>query len=555
MPSKNSGKPLRAVGYVRVSTRRQAQHQISLAEQEKRIRAYCDEQGIDLADIYVEPGATARNDRRRVFQHMIEDAAEQPRPFELVLILNFSRFFRDDFSFEEYRRKLEMHGVELRSISQQLPEGLAGTLARKVTTLVDGYQSEVNAEQTRMAMEGNAAAGYWNGSIPPFGYRTYAAERLAKKDKKKLEIDPMEAPVVRLIFDLYSGIAEEGGPMGVIKITQLLNARGYMLRGKPFRTATVHAILHRDTYAGTHYYNRTDSRTRQARPREDWITVSVPPIVPVEQFERVRATLAAHDPRVIAPRTVNSPTLLAGVGRCKCGAGLLLRTGKGGRYRYLVCERRRSISKDACDAPAAPMAIVDDIVLSVLEERILQSDRLEELLSAVLDRSEQAENHRRADLKVLRAEKTRIEGQKMNLLELVEAGHLNARDPQLAEKLKAHGARLASLDVETRTLERQLAKPGRVPTPELLQRFAALIREKLRDDNPTLRRAYLRMLVSEVVVADDTVTIRGSKKALTHAIFAREEERTGVLTFIQDWRTRQDSNLWPLPSEGSALSS
>ena len=22
-----------------------------------------------------------------------------------------------------------------------------------------------------------------------------------------------------------------------------------------------------------------------------------------------------------------------------------------------------------------------------------------------------------------------------------------------------------------------------------------------------------------------------------------------------DWRTRQDSNLWPLPSEGSALSS
>ena len=26
-------------------------------------------------------------------------------------------------------------------------------------------------------------------------------------------------------------------------------------------------------------------------------------------------------------------------------------------------------------------------------------------------------------------------------------------------------------------------------------------------------------------------------------------------TVLENWRTRQDSNLWPLPSEGSALSS
>ena len=26
-----------------------------------------------------------------------------------------------------------------------------------------------------------------------------------------------------------------------------------------------------------------------------------------------------------------------------------------------------------------------------------------------------------------------------------------------------------------------------------------------------------------------------------------------VLTFVQEWRARQDSNLWPLPSEGSGV--
>jgi hypothetical protein len=48
------------------------------------------------------------------------------------------------------------------------------------------------------------------------------------------------------------------------------------------------------------------------------------------------------------------------------------------------------------------------------------------------------------------------------------------------------------------------------------------------------------MLVSGVIVADETVTIRSSRKALAHAISAREEKQAGVLTFIQDWRARHE---------------
>ena len=49
---------------------------------------------------------------------------------------------------------------------------------------------------------------------------------------------------------------------------------------------------------------------------------------------------------------------------------------------------------------------------------------------------------------------------------------------------------------------------------------------------------------------------RVSRKALEQAVLATGgSARAKVPSFAREWRTRQDSNLWPLPSEGNALSS
>lgn len=52
-------------------------------------------------------------------------------------------------------------------------------------------------------------------------------------------------------------------------------------------------------------------------------------------FRAVKAKRHQRSPAVTPARIVNSPTLLTGLLRCaKCGAGMALATGKGGRYRY-----------------------------------------------------------------------------------------------------------------------------------------------------------------------------------------------------------------------------
>ena len=59
-----------------------------------------------LAEVFREPGASATDDNRPQFQAMVEAATARERPYDLIIVHSFSRFFRDQFEFERYRRKL-----------------------------------------------------------------------------------------------------------------------------------------------------------------------------------------------------------------------------------------------------------------------------------------------------------------------------------------------------------------------------------------------------------------------------------------------------------------
>ena len=88
-------------------------------------------------------------------------------------------------------------GVRLISITQDLGDNPMSVMMRQIMTLFDEYQSKENAKHTLRAMKENARQGYWNGALPPIGYRIVAAEQRGAKIKKKLEIDPIHADTVR----------------------------------------------------------------------------------------------------------------------------------------------------------------------------------------------------------------------------------------------------------------------------------------------------------------------------------------------------------------------
>ncbi len=143
------------------------------------------------------------------------------------IVHSFSRFFRDHFELEFYVRKLAKNGVKLVSITQEMGDDPMHVMMRQIMALFDEYQSKENAKHVLRALKENARQGFWNGSLPPIGYRVVAAEQRGAKVKKKLEIDPLHADTVRLIYRLAMEGDGTSGPMGVKNITAHLNRQRF----------------------------------------------------------------------------------------------------------------------------------------------------------------------------------------------------------------------------------------------------------------------------------------------------------------------------------------
>jgi hypothetical protein len=136
---------VRAALYLRVSTGRQADSDLSIPDQRRQAKAHCASRGWEIVADYVEPGASATDDRRPEFQRMIDAATVKPPAFDVILVHSFSRFFRDEFQLEFYVRRLAKNGVRLVSITQELGDDPMSNMIRQIMALFDEYQSKENA--------------------------------------------------------------------------------------------------------------------------------------------------------------------------------------------------------------------------------------------------------------------------------------------------------------------------------------------------------------------------------------------------------------------------
>ena len=537
-----------AVSYLRVSTKRQADEGVSLDEQRRANTAEASRLGYNLVFEYVDGGASGRSDRRPQFQQMMADCCSRESKFKAVFIYNFSRFFRDDYELEGYRRKLEKAGVDLLSATQQIAPGPHAKLQRTIIAAMDAASSAITAETVTQMMRANATEGFWNGSIPPLGYETYVAELRGKKQKKKLRTVPAEAAQIRHVFGRYLGRGASQS-VGIGRLAQELNNEGRTYRGSQFTPNIVHTILTRESYVGRHYYNTQDSRTRIARPRDEWIEVPVPRIISDADFAAVQMLLKSRDPKMAPARSHSSPVLLSGLGRCGnagCNGTMMLMTGKGGIYRYYACSNVRRKKDRTCGGNNVPMEVVDQAVVEALKRRLLKPDRLNILLSALIERSEGADSKRRHMVGTLRAERTEVENAIRRIFELVEAGAIEPTDKDLKARIATHQKRRSGLDEEIRVLDRQIGSKGKRVDERAIAQFADALRAKLdNSENMATRKNYVRAFVGEVMMTKERVIIRGPVSALTSAVLSPDHTQPPVRTSVEGWCARQDSNLWP----------
>lgn len=540
--------PKRAVLYLRVSTGRQAAGDVSLPSQRDLNRRYCEGQGWEVVDEYVEPGASATDDRRPVFQRMLEDARSTDRRFDVICVHSFSRFYRNGAEMELTIRKLRKHGVEVVSVTQPTGTDPAQELMRQIIGVFDEYTSRENGKNVTRAMRESAKQGFWNGAPPPLGYKAIEAERRGTKIKKKLDIDPVEAELVRLIFKLYIEGDGGSGPMGVKALTSWLNAHGYRTRkGATFGVGPVHGILTNRCYAtGKWPYGVRNARTGELNDPANIVEIDIPAIIPLSLFEAVQSRLTSSSPKLLPPRVVNGPTLLTGLAVCAtCGSGMTRSgtTRRHRRYSYYSCAGCKQRGTSVCKGRNIPMEKLDTMVIEGMADKLLVPDRVSHILEGLIQR------HAERDVSVLerqqrlQAEIDAVTAKVTRLYTAIENGVIPL-DDELTHRLARLKAKRSVAQESLDRIKTNLSAKAEI-TPAKIDQFTNLMRERLRNGDVNARKAWLGSLIHKIEVADEEIRISGSKDALSAALSGPIPQHPPVLGFVRKWRALQESNLRP----------
>src|ERR1700724_2639596 len=178
---------MRAIGYVRVSTDKQADHGVSLEAQEAKIRAMATVQGAEILELIVDGGESAKTLNRPGMLWLL--AMADAREIDAVIVAKLDRLTRSVKDLGELLERLERRGVSLFSVAESLDTGsAAGRLVINIMPAVSQWEREAIGERTRDAMSHKRANGERVGNIQ-FGYRLCA-------DGKHVEPDPGEQGVL-----------------------------------------------------------------------------------------------------------------------------------------------------------------------------------------------------------------------------------------------------------------------------------------------------------------------------------------------------------------------
>ena len=188
-----------------------------------------------------------------------------------------------------------------------------------------------------------------------------------------------------------------------------------------------------------------------------------------------------------------------------------------------------------------PLAKLDQLVLDNVKAQLLAPERLNVILGALIERNA-AKDHAVAERRrSLEADLGHKKDRLSRLYRAIEDGVVEM-DADLRDRIQALKA---ERDLAQATLDRiksQVeAKAG--VTPERIEAFSKLMREKLDEGDIQARKAYLRSVVSRIEVDDQCVRLIGEKADLADVIAGRQTGAGNVRGFVRSWRTRHDSNV------------
>jgi site-specific DNA recombinase len=536
--------------YARVSSARQKKDE-TIASQTAALRTHAEQLGLEVPDEWVfedegHSGAT-----------LVRPALERLRDLvagvgiDVVLCYSPDRLARK-FAYqalliEEFTRA----GVRVEFVKGPRGDSPEDQLLVQFQGMFAEYEKAQLMERYRRGKTHRAKTGSINvlGGAP-FGYRYI---RKSEHAGAAYEIVEHEATLVVEMFGRY---ADEGA--SIAELARWLTDQQVPTRTGKHRwdRSVVWAMLRNPAYTGRAVFGKTmvvhesaglnriarlQGRTTPKahktadRPRQEWIEIPVPAIIGQDTFDRVAQRLA--DNKRFASRNAKVPSLLQGLTACaSCGYGYYRTSTRTTNkkiyyYRCLGSDDYRYESGRVCTnkpvrADHLDTVVWDHITGMLADPHLIRTEidkRLETAKTSdpVVAQRKRLEN---ALAKARAAITAMIEAFSEHLITIDE---LRARMPDLR-------ARQTNLSNQIQALDSQLAdRDAYLTLAADLEGFLTQLHTKAEVSTVKERQRVLRLLVKDVLVGPDKITIR-------HRIPIRERATNNLKPTTTDTDTEDD---------------
>jgi DNA invertase Pin-like site-specific DNA recombinase len=161
----------RTVAYLRVSTDKQADHGVSLEAQRAKVTAYAAIYDLELVDVIVDAGASAKTLEREGLTKAL--GMLRSGKADALLVVKLDRLTRSVRDLGTLVEKFFANSRwALLSVGEQVDtRTAAGRLVLNVLASVAQWEREATGERTSAALQHKAAEGEYTGGGAPYGFR------------------------------------------------------------------------------------------------------------------------------------------------------------------------------------------------------------------------------------------------------------------------------------------------------------------------------------------------------------------------------------------------
>lgn len=341
--------------YTRVSTQEQKEHGHSIAEQQDRMKKYCDAMGWTIFKVYTDAGFSGSNTDRPSLQRLIKDV--KAHKIDRVLVYKLDRLSRSQkdtlFLIEDV---FLQNGCDFVSMSENFDTSSPfGRAMIGILAVFAQLEREQIKERMTMGREARAKMGKYTGSWRhPIGY-DYIDGELVVNEFEKLQI--------QYIFENYAS------GKGLAKIAEELNESGMTHKYGNWTENVVRSLLDRKTYIGYIKFGN------------EWFKGTHEPIISEELFEAVQMVKQSKKD-ANGHNAFGSPvSYLGGMITCaKCGDRYYKYSlgSKSYRYDWYCCKNRYPKKKHTgheCKNQSYKMQELDDLIFDEIRKLKFETPR------------------------------------------------------------------------------------------------------------------------------------------------------------------------------------